>query len=95
MSRTVLLAAGASILMLAGCQSKTNMDEAAQAPPQAKVVEEPDLNLVKVSNPERFALVAAEEREERPQVHATGTVNPNVDLSVPVVSLASGRVAFI
>ena len=93
MRRTVLLAAGASVLMLAGCQSKTNVDEAAQAPPQAKVVEEPDLNLVKVDNAQRFALVAASEREERPQVHATGTVNPNVDLSVPVVSLASGRVA--
>lgn len=89
----LLLAAGASVLMLTGCQSNARVDEAAQAPPQAKVVEESDLNLVKVSNPQRFALVTADEREERPQVHATGTVNPNVDLSVPVVSLASGRVA--
>ena len=89
----LLLAAWASIAMLTGCQSKANVDEAAQAPPQAKVVEEPDLNLVKVSNPERFTLVAADEREERSQVRATGTVNPDVDLSVPVVSLASGRVA--
>ncbi len=89
----LLLAASASILALAGCQSNAKVDEAAQAPPQAKVVEEPDLNLVRVSDPQRFALVTVDEREERPQVHATGTVNPNVDLSVPVVSLASGRVA--
>ncbi|MBV8706553.1 MAG: efflux RND transporter periplasmic adaptor subunit [Acidobacteriaceae bacterium] len=93
MRRTVLLTACLSLMVLAGCQSKAKVDEAAQAPPQAKVVEEPDLNLVKVSHPERFALVTAEEREERPQIRATGTVNPDVDLSIPVVSLASGRVA--
>ncbi|MBV9037470.1 MAG: efflux RND transporter periplasmic adaptor subunit [Acidobacteriaceae bacterium] len=93
MRRTVLLTACLSLMVLAGCQSKAKVDEAAQAPPQAKVVEEPDLNLVRVSHPERFALVTAEEREERPQIRATGTVNPDVDLSIPVVSLASGRVA--
>jgi len=93
MRRTVLLTACLSLMVLASCQSKAKVDEAAQAPPQAKVVEEPDLNLVRVSHPERFALVTAEEREERPQIRATGTVNPDVDLSIPVVSLASGRVA--
>ena len=92
MRRTILLAVSVSLVTLAGCQSKAKVDEASQAPPQAKVVEEPDLNLVKVSNPQRFALVAADEREERPQVQATGTITPDVDRSVPVVSLAAGRV---
>ena len=81
--------------LLAACGSKAKVDEAAAAPPQAKVVEEPDLNVVKVDRPERFKLVAASERTELPQVHATGTVNPNVEKSIPVVSLASGRAVAI
>lgn len=92
MRRTILLAAWASLMVLAGCQSKAKVDEAAAAPPPAKVVEEPDLNLVKVDRPERFRLVKASEEEDRPQVRVTGTVTPDVERSVPVVSLASGRV---
>lgn len=79
-------------LVLFGCGSKGKVDAAAEAAPPANVVEEPDLNVVKVDRPERFKLVTAESREELPQLHATGTVNPDVEKSVPVVSLASGRV---
>jgi cobalt-zinc-cadmium efflux system membrane fusion protein len=79
-------------LLAAGCASKGNVDTAAAAPPPAKVMEEPDLNLIKVDRPERFKVVAATAREERPQVHATGSVTPDVEKSIPVVSLASGRV---
>ncbi len=82
-------------LFLAACGSKGKVDEAAAAPPRAKVVEEPDLNIVKVDRPERFKLVAASERTELPQVHATGTVTPDVEKSIPVVSLASGRAVAI
>ncbi len=90
---TFLLAASASMVMLTGCRSKEKaVDEAAAAPPPAKVVEQPDLNMVKVDRPERFTLVKANEEEDRPQVRATGTVTPDVDRSVPVVSLVSGRV---
>jgi membrane fusion protein, heavy metal efflux system len=89
---TLLLAVSASLVTLAGCHSTEKIDEAAAAPPPAKVVEEPDLNMVKVERPERFTLVKANEEEDRPQVHATGVVTPDVDRSVPVVSLASGRV---
>ncbi|MFL6464054.1 MAG: efflux RND transporter periplasmic adaptor subunit [Bryobacteraceae bacterium] len=92
MRRAILLAAWASIAMLTGCHSKERIDEAAAAPPPAKVVEQPDLNMVKVDRPERFTLVKASEEEDRPQVRATGTVTPDVGRSVPVVSLASGRV---
>jgi cobalt-zinc-cadmium efflux system membrane fusion protein len=92
MRRAILLAAWASIVMLTGCHSKEKIDEAAAAPPPAKVVEQPDLNMVKVDRPERFTLVKAGEEEDRPQVRATGTVTPDVGRSVPVVSLASGRV---
>lgn len=89
---TTLALAG---MMLSGCGSKEKVDASAEAPPQAKVIEQPDLNIVKVDRPERFRLVAAEDREELPEVHATGTVTPDVEKSVPVVSLASGRVIAI
>lgn len=79
-------------LLLIGCRSKENVDEVAAAPPKTKIVEEPDLSVVKVERPERFRLIAAVERDELPQIHATGTVNPDVEKSLPVVSMASGRV---
>ena len=91
-SITILAAAG---LTLAGCASKAAPDQKSMAPPPANVVEEPDLNLVKVDHPERFTLVAAGSADERSQVHAVGTVNPDIDMSVPVVSLAAGRVVGI
>lgn len=101
---TVCIVVGA---LLTGCRStqSANADggqgapppekEAAGAPPQAKVEEVPDLNLIKVDHPERFSLIAAGEYEDRPQVEATGSVNPDVERSIPVISLASGRVVGI
>ena len=47
---------------------------------------------MKVDSPERFVLVAAGEKNERPEIRATGLVTPDVDRSIPVVSLAAGRV---
>jgi membrane fusion protein, heavy metal efflux system len=87
---TVLLAG-----LLAGCQANGKMDPAAGAPPPANVTEEPDLNLVKVDRPERFAIVTAGQREEFPEIHVTGVVNPDVEKSIPVISLATGRVVGI
>src|SRR5579875_541159 len=95
--KRICFAAGVLLmsLALAGCGSRDKVDAAAEAPPAEKIVEEPDLYIVKVDRPERFTLVTAGQREDRPQVHATGTVNPDIDKSVPVVSLASGRVVGI
>ncbi len=76
---------------LTGCGEKPKIDEAAAAPPQAQIVEQGDPNLVKVDKPERFPAVQAESYEELPQLHATGAIAPDVDNSVPVISLASGR----
>jgi membrane fusion protein, heavy metal efflux system len=81
--------------LLAGCGSHEKVNAAAEAPPAAKVEEVPDLNLVKVDHPERFTLVNADEHEDLPEVHATGTVNPDVEKSIPVTSLAAGRVVGI
>jgi len=85
------------VLFSSGCgSSKAKIDERAAAPPPVQVVEQhPDLNVVKVDQPERFKIVAAAEREEKPEVHATGTITPDVERSVPVISLAAGRVVGI
>ena len=88
---TVALAA----LLLASCGSKEKVNAASAAPPKPNVVEEPDLNIVKVDRPERFTLVTAGQREDRSKVDATGVINPDVSKSIPVVSLASGRVVGI
>ena len=79
----------------AGCGSHAKVDAAAGAPPAANVVEAPDLNLVKVDRAERFRLVSAGRREELPQIHVTGVINPDVEKSIPVISLATGRVVGI
>jgi cobalt-zinc-cadmium efflux system membrane fusion protein len=45
-----------------------------------------------VDRPERFGLVTAGQREALTELHATGVVNADIEKSVPVISLASGRV---
>ena len=80
-----------AVFFVTGCAPKPKVDEAAAAPPQTQVVEQGDPNLVRVDKPERFPLVQSTEHEELPQLHATGTITPDVDLSIPVISLASGR----
>lgn len=90
--------AGVTVIALAifaGCGPREKVDAASAAPPPAKIVEEPDLNIVKIDRTERFTLVSAGQREELPQLHATGVVNPDVEKSIPVISLASGRVVGI
>jgi cobalt-zinc-cadmium efflux system membrane fusion protein len=91
MKQIAALALAAGALLFTGCAAKPKIDEAAAAPPPTQVVEQGDPNLVKVDKPERFPLVEATEHEELPQMHATGTVTPDVDKSIPVISLASGR----
>jgi cobalt-zinc-cadmium efflux system membrane fusion protein len=76
---------------LVGCGPKEKINPADEAPPDAKVSVEPDLNVIKVDRPERFRLVEAGQREDIPQLHVTGVVSPDVDRSIPVISLASGR----
>jgi membrane fusion protein, heavy metal efflux system len=86
----------AVLLLPAGCSKQEKVDEAAAAPPKTQVVEiAPDHNLVKVDRPERFELVTASLREELPEISVTGSVTPDIEKSVPVVSLAAGRVVGI
>jgi cobalt-zinc-cadmium efflux system membrane fusion protein len=56
---------------------------------------EMDANNFKVDHPEQFPLVTASEHKAAPELTVTGVVNPDVSRTVPVISLASGRVAEI
>jgi cobalt-zinc-cadmium efflux system membrane fusion protein len=86
----VLIAA----LVIDGCKSeKVNAD--AEAPPPAKVVSGVDVNFFAVDHPERYPIVAATEYQAPSQLFVTGTVIPDISRTVPVISLASGRVVDI
>jgi len=76
---------------LAGC-GESKGDPKAEAPPPAKVEQEGDANLIQVAHAEQFPLATAVAHESRSQLTVTGTVNPDISRSVPVISIATGRV---
>jgi membrane fusion protein, heavy metal efflux system len=76
---------------LAGCgQSKG--DPKAEAPPPVKVESEQDLNVFQVDHPDQFPLAKAAAYESASLLTVTGTVSPDISRSVPVISIATGRV---
>jgi membrane fusion protein, heavy metal efflux system len=81
-------------LFLAGCSNSKN-DPSAGAPPPLKVERAEDKNLFQVDRPEQFPLTTAVEHVTVSQLKATGTVNPDISRSVPVISVAAGRVVEI
>jgi cobalt-zinc-cadmium efflux system membrane fusion protein len=92
-----LLLLGAA-LVLAGCSGghpTGSQVEAQEAPPSATVVPGPDAALVVVDHPEQFPLYAATAHEAYSTLAVTAVVNPDIARSVPVVSLASGKVVAI
>lgn len=83
-------------LLLAACGKKeAAADTKAEAPPPTKVEKEGDANLVKVDHPEQFPVATAGSQSAAPELTVTGVVNPDVSRTVPVISLASGRVVEI
>ena len=81
----------------AGCgeKAKASADPALTAPPSAVVESDADANHFKVDHPDQFPLATATEYRATDDLSATGVVSPDVSRSVPVVSLASGRVVEI
>jgi len=77
--------------LLAGCNGKPS-DPKNEAPPAAVVQADTDVNLVRVDHPEQFTLVAATSYAATSTIQVTGTVNPDVSRTIPVISIASGRV---
>lgn len=81
-------------LIFAGC-GNGRMNPALEAPPPVQVEHEQDLNVIQVDHPEQFPLAAAVEHAAASQLVVTGTVTPDIARTVPVISLASGRVVDI
>jgi len=81
-------------LIFGGCGNGKG-DPAREAPPPVQVEREQDLNVVQVDHPEQFPVAAAVEHDAASQLVVTGTVNPDIARTVPVISLASGRVVDI
>ena len=79
-------------LLGAGCGTRAAGDANGGAPPPAVVEREGDGGAIHVEHPERFALVAATKYDAAPTLTVTGVVTPDVSRTIPVVSLASGRV---
>lgn len=79
------------VLPLAGCGG-SKADPNAEAPPPVTVEHEQDANLVVVEHPEQFPVATAVEHISTTQLVATGAISPDISRTVPVISLAAGRV---
>jgi membrane fusion protein, heavy metal efflux system len=91
----LILAAIPSLLILDGCGNAKGQDPAAGLPPPANVVLAPDAALFSVDHPDQFPLATATAHPTTSELVVTGTVTPDPSLTVPVVSLASGRITAI
>jgi cobalt-zinc-cadmium efflux system membrane fusion protein len=81
-------------LVISGCKSKA-ADVAAEAPPPATVVSGVDPSFFAVEHPELYPIVTATEYQAPSQMFVTGTMFPDIARTIPVISLASGRVVDI
>jgi cobalt-zinc-cadmium efflux system membrane fusion protein len=81
-------------LFVTGC-GDAGKDANAGAPPPLKVEQVSDPNVFQVDHPNQFPLVAAVEHFATPQLRVTGVVTPDISRSVPVISVATGRVVEI
>ncbi len=79
------------VFLLTGCHDKPS-DPKDEVPPAAVVQADTDPNLVHVDHPGQFTLVAATDYAVASSIQVTGTVNPDISRTIPVISIASGRV---
>jgi cobalt-zinc-cadmium efflux system membrane fusion protein len=81
-------------LAINGCKSdKVNAD--AEAPPPATVVSGVDVSFFAVEHPELYPVETATGYQAASQLSVNGTVFPDISRTVPVISLASGRIVDI
>jgi cobalt-zinc-cadmium efflux system membrane fusion protein len=83
-------------LVLAGCGgAPKEKDAAAEAPPPVQVEREGDASIIQVDRADQFPSVTAGEYKAASELVATGVVTPDISRTVPVISIASGRVVDI
>lgn len=94
MKRPVLLTLGLALcLLLTACGKK--FDPASGEAPAPQVVRTGNADVVTVEHPEEFSLVNAGQIEAANRLNVTGSVFPDINREIPVISLASGRVVDI
>jgi membrane fusion protein, heavy metal efflux system len=84
----------AGTILLAGCKS-TNEPPSAGAPPALMVEVTGEPNVFRTERPELFPLATAVAYQAAVELAVTGTVNPDISRTVPVITLASGRIVEI
>jgi membrane fusion protein, heavy metal efflux system len=94
-TKNLALWLAAAALTLCSCGNDPKQNAAAEAPPPAQVEHEGDANVVQVDNASQFPLAAATEYKSASQLTVTGVVSPDISRTVPVISIASGRVVEI
>ena len=98
-NQNVIAFSAAAILIasfsLTGCGQKVEANIKDGAPPAAEVIHESDGNVFQAEHPEQFPIVTAGEYNAAPELNATGAVSADVSRSIPVISLASGRIVEI
>jgi cobalt-zinc-cadmium efflux system membrane fusion protein len=87
-------------LILVACfapwlSSSCSRGSSADHPPPVTVEKAPDPAIVEVPDPEQFPLTTVEQRPTYDELKVNGVVTPDVNRSVPVLSLAGGRVVDI
>src|SRR5208337_4942414 len=87
-------------LILVAClapwfSSSCSHGSSADHPPPATVEKAPDPAIVEAPDPEQFPLTTVEQRLTYDELKVNGVVTPDVNRSVPVLSLAGGRVVDI
>jgi membrane fusion protein, heavy metal efflux system len=80
-------------LALTACEKK--FDPASGAAPPSQVEEVSNAGVVTVEHPNEFALAAAGRIDAPNKLSVTGSVFPDINQEIPVISLASGRVVDI
>jgi cobalt-zinc-cadmium efflux system membrane fusion protein len=89
----LLMLAVVPAVVVSGCGSKN--DVAAEAPPSATVIPGVDVSHFAVEHPEAYPLATVSQYLAASKLVVTGVVNPDITRTVPVVTLASGRVVDI
>src|ERR1700678_55343 len=80
-----------ALLGAIGCKTPPS-DAKSEVPPAATVSPDADVNLVHVEKPADFPLFAASSYQAPSKLEVTGSVNPDISRTIPVISIASGRV---
>ena len=80
--------------LFVGCKNSAEGPNAG-APPPLKVEHVEDISVFPVDRPDKFPLTVATEHISSTELRVTATVNPDVSRTVPVVTLATGRVVEI